>query len=467
MNEAISAARTTRAHRPALCRARRRHPLYRDSGIGWLGQVPAHWPLLRLKYLAVVRPSNVDKKTADGQTEVRLCNYVDVYNNDRIAEGLDFMRATATGEQIRAFELRADDVLITKDSESWTDIAVPAHVPSDLPGVVCGYHLALLRPRDDRLRGDYLFWLLASRRINHQFAIAANGVTRHGLSTGAIAGAWLPCPSLREQRAIAHFLAGETAKLDALIARKRHLIELLQEKRVALISRVVTQGLDPCAPTKNPDIDWFGRVPAHWDVIRLGLLARVSNGTTPKRSEEQYWQNGTVPWLSSSQVNDYVVTAAVELITETAMAESHLNLLPAGAVLVGLVGEGRTRGMSARMAIDACINQNLAAIVPRSERLNTRYLHLLLQHCYEPLRNLARGGNQGALNCDILAGLKVLVPPGPEQEAIADSIDAWDATHAALRGALQRHIDLLNEHRHALITAAVTGQIDVRDEVPA
>ena len=115
---------------------------YKDSGAKWLGEIPAHWNVRRLKTIASVRMSNVDKKTVEGQTPVKLCNYVDVYYNDFITAGLKFMNATATPEQVRRFMLRADDVLITKDSESWNDIAVPAVVVEDLSNVLCGYHLA-------------------------------------------------------------------------------------------------------------------------------------------------------------------------------------------------------------------------------------------------------------------------------------------------------------------------------------
>jgi type I restriction enzyme S subunit len=115
------------------------YPAYRDSGVEWLGNIPTHWDVRRLKNIASASLSNVDKKSLEGQDAVRLCNYVDVYYNERITPDLDFMAATATLDQIKRFWLRAGDVLVTKDSESWTDIAVPAVVAEDLPDVLCGY----------------------------------------------------------------------------------------------------------------------------------------------------------------------------------------------------------------------------------------------------------------------------------------------------------------------------------------
>src|SRR5688572_16784437 len=115
------------------------YPTYKNSGVEWLGKIPTHWEVKRLKTISAVQLSNVDKKSVEGQEAVRLCNYVDVYYNERITSELEFMAATATSDQVRRFSLRAGDVLITKDSESWSDIAVSAVVAEDLPGVLCGY----------------------------------------------------------------------------------------------------------------------------------------------------------------------------------------------------------------------------------------------------------------------------------------------------------------------------------------
>jgi type I restriction enzyme S subunit len=155
------------------------------------------------------------------------------------------MQATATDSQVATFSLRPGDVIITKDSESWDDIAVPAYVPAPLDGVVCGYHLALIRSNPKRIDGEYLFRCFMAEGVCDQFRVAANGITRFGLGTEAISDSLFPVPPLDEQRRIAVVLASETAKIDALIAKKERLIELLQEKRTALISRTVTRGLIP------------------------------------------------------------------------------------------------------------------------------------------------------------------------------------------------------------------------------
>jgi len=193
----------------------------------------------RLKHLASIAVSNVDKKTVSDERSVRLCNYTDVYYNERITAELPFMEATASADQIESFGLRADDVLLTKDSETPDDIAVPAYVVADLPDVVCGYHLALLRPSQE-VDGRYLFWALASRSSREQFSASANGITRFGLRYDSFGEVLVPLPPIATQRAIADYLDGETARIDALIQRIESQTSLLQEHRQALITAAVT-----------------------------------------------------------------------------------------------------------------------------------------------------------------------------------------------------------------------------------
>ena len=216
----------------------------KDSGVKWLGEVPVHWQVRRLRNATDMRVSNVDKHVKAEEVPVRLCNYVDVYKNDHISEQIDFMRATATNEESERFRLSKGDVLITKDSETWDDIGVPALVTNPTPDLVSGYHLALLRPYIDEISGEYLLRTLQSRGLAHQFYVKANGVTRYGLTHAAIKSVWLPLPPLPEQTAIVKYLDRATADIDTTIARARREIELLQEYRTRLIADVVTGKVD-------------------------------------------------------------------------------------------------------------------------------------------------------------------------------------------------------------------------------
>ena len=228
----------------------------KPSGVEWLGDIPEHWEVRRLKTVADMRVSNIDKHINDDEIPVRLCNYVDVYKNDLIDGTIDFMPASATEDEISRFHLRIGDVLITKDSETWDDIGVPALVVETAPDLVSGYHLALLRPETTQLLGSYLFRALQSRAVAYQFHVEARGVTRYGLSHSGILSAAIPLPPVEEQAAIVAHLDKLTSDIDAAIADTRREIELLEEYRTRLIADVVTGKLDVREAAANlPDVN--------------------------------------------------------------------------------------------------------------------------------------------------------------------------------------------------------------------
>jgi len=212
----------------------------KDSGVEWIGEVPAHWDMKRLKELSDIQNSIVDKKSHEHETPVQLCNYVDVYKNEFINASLDFMWATADKSEIKRFCVRKHDVFITKDSETCDDIAIPALATESLENVLCGYHLARFRTNEKLLFGAYLFRLFQSKDYGFRFVIAAKGITRVGLGQSAIADSATPVPPLQEQIAIAAYLDSKTAQIDSIVATITSQIDKLKELRKTLINDVVT-----------------------------------------------------------------------------------------------------------------------------------------------------------------------------------------------------------------------------------
>ena len=196
---------------------------------------------IRLGCASIVKNSNVDKITNEDEIPIRLCNYVDVYRNDRITSDLDFMPASANSDEIAKFGLRVGDVIITKDSEDPSDIAVPAYVEQSAPDLVCGYHLTLLRARSDIISSEYLFWALQAKSVREAFSNAALGVTRFGLTLNGMKSVLIPCPNdIKTQESIVRFLNDQTARIDKLVAKTLASIDLLTEYRSALITAAVT-----------------------------------------------------------------------------------------------------------------------------------------------------------------------------------------------------------------------------------
>lgn len=211
-----------------------------ESRFPWIGKIPKTWQVIKLKYLVNIMPSNIDKLTVENEEIVRLCNYVDVYKNEKITREITekFMVASATQKQIEKFTLVKNDVILTKDSETPDDIGIPTFVPETLEGIVCGYHLAILRP--NKINGEYLFRYLQSNSTKVQFFMSANGLTRYAIGIGDIGNLSVTIPSVIEQAEIQNKLE-EYININNLAIKQVELsIEKLKELKTSLISNVVT-----------------------------------------------------------------------------------------------------------------------------------------------------------------------------------------------------------------------------------
>jgi len=288
------------------------------------------------------------------------------------------------------------------------------------------------------------------------------------ISYGQFGAIRIPVPKINEQTQIAKFLDYETAKIDALIDKQLQLIALLKEKRQAVISHAVTKGLKPGAPMRDSGVEWLGEVPAHWEVKRLGYISSVGNGSTPNRSVPGYWAENIetgVGWLNSTKINDGEIREVEQFITFRAVRECHLPLCEPESVLIAITGEGQTRGRAALLKTTATINQHLAYLKPNRSRIDPCFLWRQLQAMYSWLRFESAGGGstRAALTCDFLRNIPLSLPPLDEQRELANIIDKRIRNLDSIANKAQVSLDLLQERRAALISAAVTGKIDVRD----
>ena len=430
--------------------------------IAWIGTLPGRWKMKPLRAVADYVVSNVDKVTSDGEVPVRLCNYTDVYKNEFIRSDFEFMHATASRQEVSRFGLSVDDVIITKDSESWEDIGVPALVVETSDDLVCGYHLALLRPHKDAIHGAFLFRCLQAKSVRIQLELAANGVTRFGLPKTEIGKTILPVPPLSIQRAIADYLDRETARLDTLAEEKERLLKLLTEKRQALITRAVTCGLGPGSSMRDSGIPWLGEIPAHWNLVPLRFLVSFVGGATPDTGKEKYW-SGDVPWVSPKDMKHGEIDGSEDHVTELAVFDTSLRMVPSGSVLVVVRGMILAHRFPAAITkAPVTVNQDMKALLCR-EILDPWFLRDYFRGVEHYLVTLADSSAHGTrkLETERLGQVPILVPPRAEQKQIArylsDSTSKIDKT----RMATERTIALLKERRAALIAAAVTGQIDV------
>lgn len=416
----------------------RRYRHTKPSGALWLGDIPSNWQVKRLKYLCAVLPSNVDKKTYEGELPVKLCNYTDVYYNEEITASLEFTSATATPEQVSRFSLRSGDSIITKDSETSDDIAVASYVPKDLPGVVCGYHLAIVRPKG-QVHGRYMKRLFDSKYLKSKFDVAANGLTRVGLSQYALDNVEIPLPPFDEQDQIVAFLERETQRIDALVGQQERLIELLKEKRQAAISHAVTKGLNPNAPMKPSGIGRLGAVPADWSVVGLKRLVRFQRGhdlPTDSRSV------GHVP----------VVSSGGRLGTHNAACARGPGIVTGRYGSIGdffFIEEDYWPLNTALYSID------LHGNVPRYVWY---VLHSIAElFVVESMKSAVPGVDRNDIHV-----IRVARATLADQHRIVGYLDAQTKQIDELVAGCRRAISLLEERRAALISAAVTGQVDIR-----
>ena len=433
----------------------RRHAEMRPSEIEWVHRLPVHWEEKRLRFVADISNSNVDKKTYDDQVSVRLCNYTDVYYNEVITPDLDFMEATASQAEIKKFGLRAGDVIITKDSEDPRDIGVPAFVQEDMPGVVCGYHLSIIRTFDP-ITAEYVQFSIMSHLNKARLYVDTPGVTRFGLDQDTIKNILVLLPPPDERRQIVRRLRSETAEIDGLIEKKTRFIALLKEKRAAVITHAVTKGIDPDAPMKDSGVDWLGRVPAHWEVVPPTALfteskERAREGDQMLSATQQY---GVIPLAEYEALEQRQVTMAVVNLN----MRKHVEV---GDFVISM--RSMDGGLERARAVGS-VRSSYSVLKPGPDVEGRFYGALMKSSLYiQALRltsNFIRDGQD--LNFSHVRKVKLPKPDLHEQAAIADHIEAETARIDGLIALTERSIDLLREKRSALITAAVTGKIDVR-----
>ncbi len=440
------------------------YPTYKDSGVEWLGAIPEHWKVKKLKYLAKINLSNVDKKSNENEDTVKLCNYVDVYYNDYITKEIDFLIATASHEQKQKFALKKGDVLLTKDSETWDDIAVPACVANDLDNVICGYHLAHIRPYQDRAIGEYIFRSISSTRLKEQFWVAANGVTRFGISKSSISDALLLEPPVSEQQKIAQFLDQETSKIDNLITKKERLIKLLKEKRTALISHAVTKGLNPDVPMKDSGVEWLGEIPEHWEMVKFSHFIDFQEG--PGIMADDFKDEG-VPLLRITNLKPgYVDIEGCNYLAIDKVEQKwkHFRLL-ANDLLISCSASTGLVSIVDQKSANSIAYTGIIRLRPARNNIARDFIRVLVgsDFYFTQINQLKTGTTIQHYGPVHLKQIKIPIPPIPEQQKIAQFLDRETSKIDNLITKTRTSIDHLKEYRTALISAAVTGKIDVRE----
>lgn len=427
------------------------YPIYKESGVEWLGDVPSGWEVRPLKYGSdfingcAFKP---EQWSDEGSPIIRIENLNGSVNFNKFAGDVD-----------PRYHVLKGDLLFGWSGNRGTSFG-PVVWPHD-GKYFLNQHI--FKVTGFSFQKSWFYWCL--KALTAYVEKQAHGIIGMvHITKGDLGQIKIAQPSWEEQRFIAQHLDFETNRIDRLVSRKTRFIELLREKRQAMITHAVTKGLDPSVLMKNSGVEWLGIVPAHWSVTPLKYLAHFQSGGTPSKENPQFWDGG-LPWASAKDMKTEQLSDTVDHISELALVSGGATLVPSGSILVVVRGMILARVFPViETLVPMAINQDLKAL-NAGNMLDNRFLAYLLRGLApESLRRLEEAGHgTKALRMESWTSMSLTVPPLVEQREILDFIYFRTTRIDKLIIATQNSIKLLNERRSALITAAVTGQIDLRE----
>ena len=434
-----------------------RYPKYKASGVEWLGEVPEQWGVSCLKhsvkelYSGGTPESGNSAYWADDDTD--SVPWVAIGDMTRAAVVMTTeKRITPAGLASKRLRVLPTGTLLYSMYASLGKVAVlsfPATINQAILGIV---------PDSEKLGQRFLrYWLI---QIESHLGLFSNSNTQDNLNAGKVRSLPLLVPTRAEQGIIASFLDRETGKIDALVAEQRRLIDLLREKRQAVISHAVTKGLNPHAPMKPSGIEWLGDVPEHWEVSRIGNVFRevADAGTDELPILSVSIHHGVSDKEFDEEEMDRKVTRSDDRTKYKQVASGDLvyNMMRAW------------QGGFGTVTVSGMVSPAYVVARPRNLIVTTYVEHLLrTPQAIEQMRRHSRGITDFRLRLywDEFKNIRIPLLPQHEAIAICDAISAMDEGFDALTAEAERAIDLLQERRTTLISAAVTGKIDVRGEV--
>lgn len=429
----------------------RKYQSHRSSGVPWLGDIPSGWAVKPIKYLATYN-DEVLPESADSEAEITYVEISDVseYGGVRLNASIRFKDAPSRARRI----VRKDDVLV---STVRTYLRAVAAVRETVPNLIASTGFAVLRAAG--IEAGFLRYAMLTEYVIDEIISRSVGVSYPAINASDLVRVKLPVPPPQEQLAIAAFLDCETAEIDTFIAHQKELIVLLAERRAAVIKRAVTKGLDRSAVMKDSGLEWLGAVPAQWKLVPLRWKSRLITGITPATTEPEYYSEdeSDFHWIRPEDLNESgAPTTATKYLSERGEGQVR-HLMPESVLLCCI---GATLGKVGITDREASTNQQITAVV--STYWNGKYLFYSMQSARQEIEALSVGNTIPILNNSKLGALRLPHPEIDEQKSIAAYLDGETAEIDAAISDAKKAIDLSKERRAALISAAVTGKIDVR-----
>jgi type I restriction enzyme S subunit len=429
------------------------YPAYKDSGVEWLGRVPEGWEVKRLKF----QVANINQKCSEDDVD---SPFVALEHIESWTGKLYLNENSKSDGLPNAYE--ANDILFCKLRPYLAKVYLAR------THGICTAELLVLRSEED-MTPEYLYHFLLSRDVIDRITASTYGAKMPRANWEFIGNLPLPTPPKAEQQAIASFLDHQCARIDALIEKKRRLLELLEEKRRAVITQAVTRGLDPNAPMKDSGVEWLGRVPTNWLISRsLFYFDFVTSGS---RAWAKFYSETGSPFVRIGNIRrESIEPDFSNLIYVDAPSgmEAERTTIREGDIFISITADIGSIGIASESVYGGYISQHIALCRPSLGSASPRYLAYALSSFVskKQLLSFSYGGTKVQLSLTDVKSIHLALPPLSEQQAIAAYLDAETAAIDAQRQANEKSIALLREYRASLITHAVTGKIDVREYAP-
>ncbi|HEY9870249.1 MAG TPA: nucleotidyl transferase AbiEii/AbiGii toxin family protein [Candidatus Obscuribacterales bacterium] len=431
------------------------YPAYKPSAVQWLDTIPAHWHEKPLKFVTRINPDVINEATP---SDFELL-YLDISNVD--SQGnigqIETMRFETAPSRARR-RVKAGDTVLSTVRTYLKAIAFLSDPPENL---IVSTGFAVLRPTEN-LYAPYLWRAVHSHQFIDTVVAYSEGIGYPSITPTQLGRLVVPVPPFPEQQRITAFLDRETAKIDALVAKKERLIELLQEKRTALITHAVTKGLDPNVSTKASEVEWLQNIPAHWEMKKLKYISPfITVGIVVNPGA--YVSDEGLPYIYGAEIREGVIdVASARRITATDSNRNEKTKLQTGDLVTVLVG---APGVTAVVPPE-CAGGNCASVMlMRKGAFDSHWLCFAMNSrvLKYQVELVQYGAAQEQFNIAHAVNFVVPVPPLSEQHQIASFLRRESTKIDALASRVREAIDRLKEYRAALIAAAVTGKIDVRE----
>lgn len=419
----------------------RRYESYKDSGVDWLGEVPSHWELKRLKQLFVEKKHKQNLSLNCGAISF-----------GKVIEKADDKVTEATKRSYQ--EVLKGEFLINPLNLNYDLISLRIAL-SEIDVVVSAGYIVL---KEKQIINKRYFSYLLHRYDVAYMKLLGSGV-RQTINYGHISDSILVIPPLSEQQKIAQFLDDKTAKIDQAVDLAEKQIALLKEHKQILIQNAVTRGLNPDVLLKDSGVEWIGQVPEHWDVKKIThIFPNIGSGTTPNSSDPSFYE-GNINWLQTGDLTDGYIYKTSKTITHKALqAYSTLKIYPKNSLVIAMYGA--TIGKVGLLQIETTTNQ-ACCVLSSALNIEMKYIFYLFQGIKESLVAMSYGGGQPNISQEKIKSLKLPFPNASEQEQIADYLDKQTAKIDQVIALKTAHIEKLKEYKSVLINDVVTGKVQV------